>query len=68
MITEAGYCSRCDALLTEADSQAEECTQCHLSLEPPTRISCSYPGCTRTTTWDTTYGDLCARHIRADNE
>lgn len=68
MITSAGYCSRCDALQTTADVEAEQCTQCGLSLDPPTRIPCSYSGCARTTTFDPTYGDLCYRHIRSDNE
>ena len=68
MRTEAGYCSRCDALLTEADEDAEACTQCGLSLEPPLRIPCSYPGCTHTTTRDPIYDDLCYRHVRASNE
>lgn len=68
MITAEGYCSRCDCLLTDADKEAEECTQCGLSLDPPHRIPCSYPDCKRTTTFDPTYGDLCYEHIRASNE
>lgn len=68
MRTESGCCPRCDALLTDADTEADECTQCGLSLDPPDRVPCCYPDCDKTTTWDTTYGDLCYRHIRADNE
>ena len=68
MITEAGYCSRCDCLITEADKEADACTQCGCSLDPPHRIPCSYPDCKRTTTYDPTYGDLCYEHIRANNE
>ena len=68
LITSNGYCSRCDTRLTTTDIEADECTQCGLSLEPPARIPCSYPQCTRTTTFDPTYGDLCYEHIRASNE
>lgn len=32
MDTETKYCTRCDALLTEADFEAEECTQCSFPL------------------------------------
>ena len=31
-------------------------------------VKCSYPGCERMTTLDPTYGDLCYKHIRAENE
>ena len=34
--------------------------------DEPTRVPCCF--CGQPTVWDTTYGDLCYRCIRADNE
>lgn len=36
--------------------------------DEPTRVLCSFPMCTRMTTIDPVYGDLCFEHIRANNE
>lgn len=58
--------------MSEKLIQCEECGEEHTvddcPEDKPSRIPCSYPGCDKLTTWDVIYGDLCYRHIRADNE
>ena len=57
-VYEEGYqCERCGLIVDEDDLPDE-----------PLYVPCSYPDCDKLTTRDPIYDDLCARHIRADNE
>lgn len=67
---DAPDCANCGDL---ADTEREKddgtivslCGEC---ASEPTGVPCSYPGCTRLTTFDPIYGSLCYEHCRAPNE
>jgi hypothetical protein len=50
--------------LRDCEERGQLCEECR----SPAHVPCGWHGCTNTTTYDDTYGDLCHQHIRAENE
>ena len=53
--------------LGDYEEKGQLCAPCWEERRP-IKVKCSYPGCDRMTYLDDTYGDLCYRHIRAEND
>lgn len=55
-------------VLHQRGQQCPECLRCDEDGEPRYQRKVSCPRCGAVTNYDATYGDLCPRHIRAENE
>lgn len=53
--------------LADYEERGQLCAEC-VETTRPRLVKCSYPGCDRMTTYEEPYGDLCYRHIRAEDD
>lgn len=53
--------------LNDCEERGQLCDECREETKPMP-IPCGWHGCTNTTYYDDTYGNLCYQHVRAEDD